>query len=82
VHVLAPNDELEKLMIIHWNHFADVRVPDGRVQEVRVLAQLCWVQRSQMCFVKVRQLLALEVDILRHACCELEAASVGPGNAI
>jgi hypothetical protein len=82
VHVLAPNDELEKLMITHWNHFADVRVPDGRVQEVRVLAQLCWVQRSQMCFVKVRQLRTLEVHVLRHAYCGPEAASVGTGSAI
>jgi hypothetical protein len=64
VGILHKDDELDKLMIMHGNRSAEGQVPDGRVQEIRMLTQLGWVQRSQMRVVKVRQLGALESDIL------------------
>ena len=69
-------------MIMHRNRSAEVRVPDGRVQEIRMLTQFGWMKRSQMRVVKVRQLHALEGDILRHGSCKIEAASVVVKGAI
>jgi hypothetical protein len=48
VGILQKDDELEKLMIMHGDRSADVVVPDGRVQEMRMLPQFGWVQRLQM----------------------------------